>query len=462
MREISKQRFEALAGYIRVPQIMSLIQEAAWFASDDERLLGLVVWDRLDHDFGWVVLGRDRRARFRAIGQDASLPSFDAARMAVRAALVRFHQQPDAEYHQGDERGRPVDFFAPRVPAERLNSSFRTLAEQARFSPARELIAAMMRFHEDADGNFVEQFQTTGFDARLWELYLYAAFTEIGYARQARFAVPDLVLSGPLGRLAVEATTANPPQGVAVPPYRTKEEIDSYLRGYVPIKLARALTRKLNHPQPYWRAEGVEGGPFVIALQDFHAPAAMTRIVPIATEYVFGVRHSIVDGALRIERIGEHAFGRMRERSGFFGLPQAENVSAVILNPLGTLTKFNRMGQIAGFGDARVRMVRTGLARGELNRGDPRPFPFEHDVSAPGYEESWAEGMVVLHNPNALIPLDPDQIPGVNHEFLQPDGRIMSLLPEFQPYMSHTAIILNGVTETVSDEGEPDADAWAR
>ena len=25
----------------------------------------------------------------------------------------------------------------------------------------------------DADGNFVEQFQTTGFNARIWELYLF-------------------------------------------------------------------------------------------------------------------------------------------------------------------------------------------------------------------------------------------------------------------------------------------------
>ncbi|WP_326522956.1 hypothetical protein [Sphingomonas sp.] len=459
MHEIIKPRFDALAGYVRAPQILSLVQEAAWFASDGERLLGLIVWDRIDHDFGWVVLGRDRKARFRAIAQDASLPSFAAARDALDTAIDLYHRQPDEDYHQGDERGRPIDFFAPVVPAARLNPNFRTLAEQPRYSPARDLVAAMMRFHEDTDGNFIEQFQTTGCDARLWELYLYAAFTEIGYAMRPDAVIPDLVLSGRLGRIAIEATTANPPQGVAVPPHRTRQEIDAYLADYVPIKLARALTRKLNHPQPYWQADSVDGAPFVIALQDFHAPGAMTRIVPIATEYVFGVRHSIVEGAIQIERIGEHSFGRMREPSGFFDLPNAENVSAVILNPLGTLTKFNRMGQIAGFGDPRVRMVRQGLARGESNDVDPRPFNFRHDVSKPEYTESWVEGMVVLHNPRALIPLEPDQIPYANHEFLQPDGRIMSLLPEFQPYMSNTSITLDGTTETVPDEGGPEIDA---
>jgi Protein of unknown function (DUF2274) len=43
--ELSQQRFEALAGYTRLPQIVLLIQEAAWFSTEDERLLGLITWD---------------------------------------------------------------------------------------------------------------------------------------------------------------------------------------------------------------------------------------------------------------------------------------------------------------------------------------------------------------------------------------------------------------------------------
>lgn len=129
--------------------------------------------------------------------------------------------------------------------------------------------------------------------------------------------------------------------------------------------------------------------------------------------------------------------------SNFFGLPESENVSAVLLNPLGTLSKFNRLGFLAGFGDRRVTMVRSGLARGELNRADMRRWPFEQAVSDPAYRESWVEGMVVLHNPAARIPLDPGLIPGADHEFLQPDGSIISLLSEFQPYTSATSIILD-------------------
>jgi hypothetical protein len=123
------------------------------------------------------------------------------------------------------------------------------------------------------------------------------------------------------------------------------------------------------------------------------------------------------------------------EKSGFFNLPGAENVSAVIVNPQGTLSKFNRLGYLAEFGSRRVQMVRSGLARVKGN-----PEPFVHKVHEAGYAEDWAEGMVVLHNPNARIKLPPDMIPGASHDLLQPDGRIMSFSPEFHPLLSRTAI----------------------
>lgn len=452
MTPISQQRFDALAGYTRLPAVVLIIQEAAWFAAADERLLGLITWDRFDHDYGWIVLARDLRGRFRAIDQDVSYPTFVEAQDRLVVAIEKQAALPDESYYQGDEEGAPVDFFTPIVAEGRLNPIFKVLVEQERYSPARDLITAMMPFFEDADGNFVEQFQTTGFDPRLWELYLFATFTELGYAHEEGVAVPDLLLRGPRGRIAIEATTANPPQVGSVPQPTSDEEIRAYLENYVQIKLARALKRKLYHKQRYWNAPSVDGAPFVIALQDFHAPAAMSRITPLAIEYVFGVRHLMVRGKRQVERLTEHAYGNAREPSNFFELPESENVSAVFLNPLGTITKFNRLGYIAGFGNRDVRMIRSGIARGEGNPSDPRPIIFEQDVSDPDYAESWVEGAVVLHNPHARTPLDPDFIPGADHEFLQPDGSIMSLLPDFQPYISRTNITLGDDTSEVPDE----------
>ena len=444
MSPLAKRRFDALAGYTRQPFILLFTEEIEWHATSDERLLGVLTRDRIDHDFGWVALGRDEQLRFRAVAVNASLPSADAAREQLLERMDELAAEPNTEFHQGDSDSPPVDFFTPVVPADRLHPTFRILTSEERYTPARDLIAAMMRFHEDADGNFVEQFQTTGFDPRLWELYLFATFDELDYGRDPTVSTPDFLLTGLLGRIAVEATTANPPGGGAAPPPNptTPEEFTTYLQDYVPIKIARALKRKLNKKSPYWETEELRRVPFLLAIQDFHGPGSMCMVVPATTEYVFGVRHCLVDGKRKIERISKHSFGPAREASGFFCLPGAENVSAVVVNPQGTITKFNRMGYLAGFGNRRVRMVRTGMRRCELDDDGPMPSPFAHAVHAPDYSETWVEGMVVLHNPKARIPLDPSLIPGANHEFLEEDGRIMSVLPDFHPYFSQTAITI--------------------
>jgi hypothetical protein len=212
------------------------------------------------------------------------------------------------------------------------------------------------------------------------------------------------------------------------------------MENYVPIKLAGVLRRKLQKRTPYWKAAEMKDVPFIIAVQDFHSPGTMRAITFAMTEYVFGVRHSIDENGRLIEWIKEHVWESRRVKSGFFRFPNAENISAVIVNAQGTLLKFNRLGYLAEFGSRRVRMVRTGFARGEGDSENPAPKPFEHNVHEPDYTESWVEGMVVLHNPQAHIKLHPEMIPGACHEFLLPDGRIMSILPEFHPVFSQTEI----------------------
>ncbi|MEE4209194.1 MAG: hypothetical protein V2I43_08010 [Parvularcula sp.] len=438
---LDKRRFNAIAGYARHPRITLITQELDWFSDPQERVLGLLSWDRIDDDYGWVVFGKDAKARFRAIKVDVSYPTAEEAYAALIAAMREAVGQPPVAFHQGDEQGSAIDFFGPALDEKRFHPSFKMLLEDRRYSPAREIIEAMMRFHEDVDGNFVQKFQTAGWDALLWELYLFATFTELGFVRQADAPVPDFVLQGNLGSFAVEATSVNPsssdPEEVPADP----EAFKPYLENYIPIRLSTALRSKLNHSPRYWEQPASHDLPFCIAVQDFHLHGTMRFIVPAATEYVFGVRHWLENGERKIARIGMHRYGKKRAKSGFFDLERAKNVSAVIVNPQGTITKFNRLGHAAGFGDPRVKLVRTGLQRNDSNSASPYPTPFSEEVG-PASTETWVEGMVVLHNPNARIPLDPSLLPGAAHEFLQPDGQIMSLLPEFHPLFSqtHTAL----------------------
>lgn len=447
MTVIEKRRFDALAGYIRRPELVLIADELEWYSAAGDRLLGIVIRDRIDRDFSWLVLGRDRLLRFRAVALNTSVVSRDAARQELESKLGDLSYAPDEEFHQGDDEGTSADFFTPVESAERLHPSFTLLINEERYSPARELIGAMMRYHDDVDGNFVQQFQTTGFDARLWELYIFALLVELGYARKSGVVVPDFVAEGLLGQIGIEAVTSNPPYNRALPSLATPDGRIDYLENYIPLKLAKGLKRKLLRYPPYWREPSMADVPFVIGIQDFHAPGSMRMIVPAGTEYVFGYRHSVQNGVQHIERIAEHRIGEIAEPSGFFSLPSSEHVSAVLLNPQGTLMKFNRMGFLAGFGSRRVRMTRSGLLRREGKPDGPSPKSFTEHIT-PATQESWVEGVVILHNPNAVIPLHPDQFPGANHEFLEPDGQILSLLPDFHPYFSQTSISLEGETET--------------
>jgi hypothetical protein len=448
---IDKRRFDALAGYARDPMITLISEEVGGYTDPSERVLGLLIFDRIDSDFGWVVFGRDAVGRFRAIDVNTSYATETEARHALFLRLRKAATEPDEAFHQGDEVDPPVDFFAPVIPEDRLHSHFKLLLDGPQYSPAREIIKAMMRYHKDVDGNFVQKFQTAGFDALLWELYLFATFTELGYARDDAKPIPDFFMRGNLGSIAVEATSVNASASDDVKFPENKDDLKHYISEYIPIRLSTALRSKLNHKPPYWQDARLKDVPLCLAIQDFHTHGSMRAIVSAATEFVFGVRHSIENGKRVITRISHHRYRKKTVQSGFFNLPNAENISAIIINPQGTLPKFNRMGFIAGFGDPDVKMIRTGIARGDRNVRSPWPRPFVHIVDH-SYSESWVEGMVVLHNRNAKIRLDPRLIPGAAHEFLQEDGSIQSLLPDFQPLYSET-IIGYGEKESGVQEG---------
>jgi ribosomal protein L30 len=111
IKPLSRRRFEALAGYTRVPEIVLYVEEFEWYATRDERLIGMVVRDRIDDDFGWAILGRDERLRFRAIDVNSSLASPDEARQRLFERMREQYAKPDEDYHQGDTAGPPTDFF---------------------------------------------------------------------------------------------------------------------------------------------------------------------------------------------------------------------------------------------------------------------------------------------------------------------------------------------------------------
>jgi len=193
-------RFDPLRG----PYVGVIIHERSWFASEDRALLGVVTFDTVDNDWGCVVLGRAGAGAFQVISVHVSLSSFIAAKEALIAVMSAARVPADSA---------PQDLLTPVVPVENLHPGFRTLIDEPGYEPARQMIRDVFSSYVDRDGNFIQQFQTTGFDQRIWELFLYAALKDIGCSFNWFFGAPDFLVTYCGVELAVEATTANPPGG---------------------------------------------------------------------------------------------------------------------------------------------------------------------------------------------------------------------------------------------------------
>jgi hypothetical protein len=179
----------------------------------------------------------------------------------------------------------------------------------------------------------------------------------------------------------------------------------------------------------------------------------MTWTKSALATYLYGYAHEAerdVDGTLKIEALAieQHDWKGKVVPSGFFKLKGAENISAVIFNASATISKFNRMGLLNGFGSKRVTLTRSGFAI-NLDPNVSEPIEFHKDVNDPEYTETWIEGMDVYHNPLAKHPLDPEMLPGAAHHYLLKDGQIKSSSPDWQPLSSTTSI---HVSDAIADQ----------
>jgi hypothetical protein len=103
------------------------------------------------------------------------------------------------------------------------------------------------------------------------------------------------------------------------------------------------------------------------------------------------------------QKIDKHVVGEKEIPLGLFFQPGAENISAVMFSVSGTVSNFNRMGKQAGFGEDNVKLFRMGAYHDhDPDASLPKMFSYEVNEDC---TETWAEGMSMFHNPNALHPV---------------------------------------------------------
>ena len=441
--ELSENRFNALAAHSRSPAAAYVSRELGWFANEDESIIGILLLDIIDNDYAVVIMARDENRAYRAIDIESSIIEKKEALNWLYGA-IKWHTGTGKKVFPQGEPGNNIDLFEPVTPINKQHPYFISLANEEAFLSARTIINEMMPHFIDIDGNFVEQFQTTGFDSRLWELYINSYLVEEQLFIDRSNNAPDFMVTKYGQTVAIEAVIVgrkkdNPVsmfRGLSMPNISriTHEEHQDAM----PIRFGSPLYTKLN--KRYWELPHVDGNPLIFAIADFHDDHSMQWSSTSLINYLYGVcheHHYDANGELVIEpiQIDKHKIDGKEIPSGYFFQPDSEHVSAILFSASGTISKFNRLGRQAGFGSPNVIMFRMGTCVDhEPNASVPKIFKYQVTEES---KETWGEGLSMYHNPNAIHPVPEELFPSIAHHKFEND-QIVSIIPEFHPYASQT------------------------
>lgn len=210
IKTISKARFDALT-YSRSPHTVYYSEELLWFSDEQENVIGTVLRDKTDNDFGYVILGRDERSLFRCVDNEINFKKVAQAKSVLKRKITKYSSSGQSVFPQGDSTKKKNLIFQQIVSEGKLHRYFKTLSANKGYSPAKEIIKEIAYAFIDLDGNFIQQFQSDGFNARIWELFLYAFLHEENFdLRNDIFPAPDFNCTKLGIDISIEAVTVNP------------------------------------------------------------------------------------------------------------------------------------------------------------------------------------------------------------------------------------------------------------
>lgn len=94
IRQISEQEFYE-NNIQKNPMAFVLGEEKKWFVDSDKNLLGIVILDKIDKDWSYVILGKDEDGQFRAVDVNASIQSNDYATDALIVKMTKYEEQDE-------------------------------------------------------------------------------------------------------------------------------------------------------------------------------------------------------------------------------------------------------------------------------------------------------------------------------------------------------------------------------
>lgn len=433
---INKKLFDIYLLFTREPFVRYFSQELEYYSNINGGLLGFISLDLSDSDYNVCVLSRDKSKQYRAERIQVGIPNIDEARECIDKIMgddtLTFH----------DNQHDFFDLFKDFNNEDKLHPNFIQLRDHFAYEAAKTAISEISYHYKDIDGNFIEQFQSkNGFDSRIWELYLFAFFREQYFSFERAYEAPDFIVEKLTYKIAVEAVIVSrkTPLNNEFEP-NNPEEIAEKLRNEMPLLFGNALFDKSK--KKYWEKEHVIGLPFVIAIADFHDTMSMTWSFSALLEYLYGHTYNHTfdeEGNIIVESVKANNYIKPNGTeipSGFFLQSENENISAIMFSPCATISKFNRIGRQAGFGNDKCKLMRLGSFHDHTPNAD-KPKIVLYEVTEDS-RETWSEGTIIYHNPNAKIPLNPDVFEDSVAQCFFQDNKLLSYFPEIFPYNNVT------------------------
>jgi hypothetical protein len=431
---INKKLFDIFLLFTREPFVQYFSKELEFYTNGNGGLLGLISLDITDNDYYGCILSRDKSKQYRAELVTANIETIEEARKWIDEQMsnnsIIFH----------DNKHEYFDVFKDLNNEHKQHPYYKLLNSSISLSSAKETIKEISYHYKDIDGNFIDQFQSiNGFDSRVWELFLFSFFREQFFSFKRDFDSPDYMIEKFNEKIAVEAVIVSRKTDLDSK-FKKPQEIEEKLINDVPLLFGNALFDKMK--KKYWEKEHVKDKPFLIAIADFHDTMSMSWTFHALLDYLYGYKYENSfdkKGKLIIKPIKTGNFKKPNGTeipSGFFFFPNSENVSGIIFSSCGTLSKFNRMGKQAKLGSDIPTLIRMVSFYNHNPNADKASFA--KYIVDENSKETWSEGTVVFHNPNAKVPRNPALFDNRVAQCFFENNFIKSLMPEYFPYGSNT------------------------
>lgn len=339
------------------------------------------------------------------------------------------------------------DIYKIIVSENKLHERFRLLTQCSLFDPAKTIIENICCLFDDKDGNFIKDFQSTGFDARLWEIYLFIFLLENQFEILDDIDRPDFHVKKKDYDFFIEASLSAEKEVEKYSRQFLKEavekndlEIQSEVIDYYLIRLGSVLFSKLN--KRYWKLDWVEDKPLIVAITPSHN--YMAKFLPDAKimEYLYGVKviTKEEDGKLiyiKNEIVEKHTHEMKTIPSNFFSHQDTENISAIIFSNNCDLHKFNRMGYEHNLSQKNLMMIRSGFKYDDSTL-NAKAKSFSYQVEKGKSIEDWNESLTIFHNPNARLPLNRGAFQNVRQIWINKNGEFDGIMLKNFVYNSIT------------------------